>query len=671
MNLNTNKNFFLELNRIQRWGIFILLFILAELISQHFKVKDVTETTIRISVGFAFFIYVISPRRNWVFIFIIQLLLTYVLSFRNYQHSIIIVTSESLTSLISAASYIYLTKKVSNLVYLHTNLLLPLSAAVGSLTTGLLLFFVSEYFIPGWLYPDFWITWTMSCMIGILLFPNIKFKWQTLNIKTIFSSQKKQWFELTILLLTTLVVTNLIFSTKLTELNLSINFPYLLLPLIVWAAVRFNPFILSLLLFFETISILQYIKPFYTPYMEAGLSFYFIIYSTQLFILFTLEFSYVIAQIIITRNKALENINKLNESLEVSVTLRTTELKQALEALGESEQQFREAFETAMHGMAMVRLDGSFIRVNQSLCDMLGYDKSALLGSDFQKISYHNDYNLEKKKFKKLASGSIFFYQMEKRLIHRDKLALWVLAGNSLITSSDGTPLRIVSQIIDITERKQSENQLKKYSETLTILLREVNHRVKNNLSALIGILHLEEEKVETGGKSDYVSLVKDLTSRIQGLATVHSMLSAANWSPLELKQLCEQIIHSVISGLPANKSIGVRISPSRIRINSNQSHHLAIVLNELATNSVKYGIPGGKDGVIDILISQLNGTIHLQYKDNGPGYPEHLLSGNFTRATIGMELIRGIITQSLDGEFKIHNGDGAIIDIWFLNELA
>ncbi len=671
MDLPAIKNLYNKLNSFQIWGIYILLFIISLLISQHFTIQNSYETSFRLSVGFVFFIYVISPVKNWIYILPAQLLLTYLLSFMINNESSLNISAETFTSLLSAATYKLLIKKISHYRYINFNLILPFSAGFGSLAGGLSIHFFSEYFMPSGFHSNLWITWTLSSMIGILLIPNLNFRWKTLDIKAFFITQKKHFIELFFLIITTLIFTNLIYSNKITIINLSINFPYLLLPLIFWAAIRFNPVILSLLLFIETISILQYIKPVIGTNIESGFPYYSIINSFQIFILFTIEFSYLMAQIIVTRNLAQEKIKKLNENLEASVNRRTTELKQALEALGQSEEQFREAFETAMYGMALVRLDGSFIRVNQAFCDMIGYEKTKLISSNFQKITYKQDYNIERNKFRKLIAGSIFFYQIEKRIIHRDQLAVWVLTSNSLITSSEGTPLRIVSQIIDITERKQSENQLKKYSETLTILLKEVNHRVKNNLSALIGMLHLEEDKAETGGKAEYISLVKDLTSRIQGLATVHSMLSAINWRPLELKHLCEQIIQSVITGLPVNQTFILKITPSLIKINSNQSHHLAIVLNELATNSVKYGFSSDNEGSIEVHISQSKGVIHIRYKDNGPGYPEHLLNGDFTRLTIGLELIRGIITQSLDGEFKLFNNDGAVIDIWFLNELS
>jgi PAS domain-containing protein len=334
------------------------------------------------------------------------------------------ISAETFTSLLSAATYKLLIKKISHYRYINFNLILPFSAGFGSLAGGLSIHFFSEYFMPSGFHSNLWITWTLSSMIGILLIPNLNFRWKTLDIKAFFITQKKHFIELFFLIITTLIFTNLIYSNKITIINLSINFPYLLLPLIFWAAIRFNPVILSLLLFIETISILQYIKPVIGTNIESGFPYYSIINSFQIFILFTIEFSYLMAQIIVTRNLAQEKIKKLNENLEASVNRRTTELKQALEALGQSEEQFREAFETAMYGMALVRLDGSFIRVNQAFCDMIGYEKTKLISSNFQKITYKQDYNIERNKFRKLISGSIFFYQIEKQIIHSDQLAV-------------------------------------------------------------------------------------------------------------------------------------------------------------------------------------------------------------------------------------------------------
>jgi PAS domain S-box-containing protein len=320
--------------------------------------------------------------------------------------------------------------------------------------------------------------------------------------------------------------------------------------------------------------------------------------------------------------------------------------------------------------MALISLDGKFIRVNQAFCDMIGYSKERLLKLNLRKITNHEDFYNETKKLRKLVRNEISSYQVEKRLIHKENLDVWVLQSNSIIKTPVGDPLHIVSQIVDITERKQVEGQLRKYTETLTVLLREVNHRVKNNLSALIGILHMEEDRAVSQGKKGYIQLLREVNSRIRGLATVHSMLSAGNWQPLEISGLCEQIIQAVIKGLPLNKDVKLKIDKTNIKIGSNQAHHLTLVVNELATNSVKYGLGDTPDSIIQVNINENNGLIQILYRDNGPGFPDAIINGDFSNAGIGFELIQGIVTQSLDGKLILRNENGAITEISFANEL-
>jgi PAS domain S-box-containing protein len=495
-------------------------------------------------------------------------------------------------------------------------------------------------------------------------------EWRSINTLEIFGSLRKSIPELLLLLILTFVVTHLIFYNKLVDINLSINFPYLILPFIFWAAIRFHPRILSLLLFIVSLLILHYTNLGILPFKLAGQPFQWIVNSTQVFILFTIVFSYIMAGIILTRNEAGEKIKKLNEKLEERVIERTEVLQLTLDALKQSEEQFREAFETSIHGMALISLDGKFLRVNQAFCDMIGYSIADLLQLNLRKITHRDDYLSEMKKWKDLIKGEISYYLIEKRLIHKENLEFWVLESNSLIKIATGEPLHVVSQIVDITERKQTEVQLLKYTETLTVLLREVNHRVKNNLSALIGMLHMEENRASASGNTGYIRVLRDLISRIRGLATVHSMLSASNWQPLEISQLFEQIIQAALCGLPLNQKVTLKIDKSPIKINSNQAHHLTLVINELATNSVKYGLKENTNGIIEVRIQEINGKIYLVFRDNGSGYPESMINGDFSNVSIGFELIRGIVTQSLDGQIVLRNQDGAITEILFANEL-
>ena len=665
------KNLIINPKLVHKAGLLIVLFLLSNVLSRYFSLIHTTESMVRFNTGIIFIVYILTKTERWWSIFIFQLILTYALSiYISVPEALIQTLAESVSPLISAVVFLYLYHKKASEPHFISFLIISLSAIIGSAAGGFIAHYGTMYFSPQTFHESIYFIWTLSTIIGIVLISPVVIWWRLIGLPNLIISVQKMLPEIGLLLGSTMVITYLIFNHSFNNINLAINFPYLILPFIFWATIRFHPFILWILLFAESLLILKYLESgiFFFPHSNQPL--YTVVISIQIFILFTLEFSYIMGGLILSRNDAQLKIKKLNDDLELRVNKRTNELQLAVEALLQSEEQFREAFDTAMHGMALVALDGKFLRVNSALCDMIGYHKNQLLSSSLRKITSREDFIHENKKLKKLISGNISSYQMEKRLIHREKLEVWVLESNSLITTSTGEPSHLVSQIVNITERKQSENQLRKYSETLTVLLREVNHRVKNNLAALISILHMEEDKAEIAGKIEYIDILKNLTNRIEGLSTVHTMLSAVNWHPLEIQQLCEQVIQAVTNGLPYEKHVTLYVTSVEYKINSNQAHHLAMILNELATNSVKYGQPTNEAALISVFIELVDDKFHLIYQDNGPGYPENLLNGDKSIVSTGFELIRGIITQSLDGEYLIKNEEGACIDILFTNEL-
>jgi two-component sensor histidine kinase len=222
----------------------------------------------------------------------------------------------------------------------------------------------------------------------------------------------------------------------------------------------------------------------------------------------------------------------------------------------------------------------------------------------------------------------------------------------------------------EIVERKKGEQKLRNYAETQKVLVREVNHRVKNNLSAIIGMLHMEEDRAKTEGAIQYLPSLQDLICRIDGLATVHSLLSAYDWRPLEVDELCRQVVGAALKGVPLGRRIRVKVMSSKIQINSNQAHHLTLIINELATNTMKYAFGSRDEANIAISSHQIKRSLSIVYRDDGPGYPERILQENHRLSSIGFELIRGIVSRSLNGTIEFSNDDGAMARIMFNNEL-
>ena len=129
----------------------------------------------------------------------------------------------------------------------------------------------------------------------------------------------------------------------------------------------------------------------------------------------------------------------------------------ALAALREGEEKFRNAFESASAGIAIVALDGRWIRVNHALCEMLGYTERELLATDFQNITHPDDLESDLAGVRKLVSGSVRFYHLVKRYFHKQGNVVWVLLSASLVRDEQERPLYFVSQLLDITRRKQTE----------------------------------------------------------------------------------------------------------------------------------------------------------------------------------------------------------------------
>ncbi len=154
------------------------------------------------------------------------------------------------------------------------------------------------------------------------------------------------------------------------------------------------------------------------------------------------------------QREAVSELRALSRDLERVLKERTREL-------AESESRFRGAFETAPQGMALVGMDGRWLKVNEALCRITGYDRDALLATDFQTITHPEDLNADLALFERLRRGEIPCYQLEKRYLRKDRAQIWVLLSVSLVRDEAGEPRYLVSQIHDIDARKRVEQALR------------------------------------------------------------------------------------------------------------------------------------------------------------------------------------------------------------------
>lgn len=200
----------------------------------------------------------------------------------------------------------------------------------------------------------------------------------------------------------------------------------------------------------------------------------------------------------------------------LGVSTDITERKETEEQLRQNQAQFSSAFENAAIGMALVLPNGYFLRVNESLCGLLGYSERELLQLSFQDITHPEDVEADQAFVRALMENKRSSYQMEKRYFHKQGHIVWVLLSVSLVWGEQNNPLFFIAQIEDITQRKQAEEALRAAKEEAeranrakSEFLANMSHEIRTPLNAVIGFSELLESQVESLQQRNYLASVK------------------------------------------------------------------------------------------------------------------------------------------------------------------
>ncbi|UAY52780.1 PAS domain S-box protein [Ferruginibacter albus] len=156
------------------------------------------------------------------------------------------------------------------------------------------------------------------------------------------------------------------------------------------------------------------------------------------------------------------NVKKFDENSIVAIARDVTELRKAQQKIEESETRFRNVFEAAAIGMAIVSLNGEWIKINKEVCLITGYSEEELLKLTFQQITHPDDLEKDLDAVQRTLTGEITNYTMEKRYIHKNGSVIWINLSASIVRDASSKPLYFVSQIENITESKTAREEIKK-----------------------------------------------------------------------------------------------------------------------------------------------------------------------------------------------------------------
>jgi two-component sensor histidine kinase len=253
-------------------------------------------------------------------------------------------------------------------------------------------------------------------------------------------------------------------------------------------------------------------------------------------------------------------------------------------------------------------------------------------------------------------------YDLEYRIVRCDGEIRWVRDRAFPIANVSGVVYRIAGVIDDVTERKQALEQIKTSLHEKEVLLKEIHHRVKNNMQVITSLLSLQSKTI---GDKQAFAVFQESQNRVKSMALIHETL-------YQSKDLSRINFAEYLKKLVAHVSRSYRLRPDAVKIHVNVDDvslpidtavPCGLIINELASNSLKYAFPAETKGEINITFGRANAQYVLCVSDTGVGLPADFDPERGT--SLGMKLVR-MLTNQLCGELQCRNGVGTTFEITF-----
>jgi len=251
---------------------------------------------------------------------------------------------------------------------------------------------------------------------------------------------------------------------------------------------------------------------------------------------------------------------------------------------------------------------------------------------------------------------------MELRFRHRDESWRTLQAvANPLVR--DGVVKGVVVNSRDVTEQKRAQEQVSTSLKEKEVILKEIHHRVKNNLQIISSLLNLQSRHI---GDEGIREVFRESQDRVHSLALVHEKL-------YDSRELARIDAASYVRSLASNLFHSYGVNPDRIRfavdvtqveLGIDSAVPCGLVLNELVSNALKHAFPDDREGRLVVeLRREDGGRMRLRVSDDGIGLPKDL---DFRRAeSLGLQLVNILVSQ-LDGSIEVTAGDGTTVEVTF-----
>ncbi len=337
--------------------------------------------------------------------------------------------------------------------------------------------------------------------------------------------------------------------------------------------------------------------------------------------------------------------------------------KKAERELKESEMIHRALFTYANDAVFLMDLEGNHVDANKKAADMLGYDRKELLGKSFKDIVASSDLSDATDKLNGLLENESF-PMYERFFVKKDGTKFPVEINVSLIRDSQNKPRLIQSIVRDVTERKGAEEKIKASLKEKEVMLKEIHHRVKNNMQIISSLINLQSSGIKD---KETEMMLKSSQNRIKSMALIHERLyQSEDFTRVDLDEYVRSLTnHLLLTYGVDRKKIRFHTEIKDIFLDINRAVPCGLIINELLTNSLKHAFPNGKKGDIKIAVHHLEDQkTELLVSDNGVGIPEDM---DVRRTdSLGMTLVKILSEDQLKGSLRLDKTKGTCFRIIF-----
>ncbi|MBD3616603.1 MAG: PAS domain-containing protein [Gracilimonas sp.] len=338
-----------------------------------------------------------------------------------------------------------------------------------------------------------------------------------------------------------------------------------------------------------------------------------------------------------------------------------------MSALKKSEEKFKNVLDNSKDVLYKMDLKSrKYVFVSPALESMLGYDTQNLMegGVEFILSIMHPDdkkrMNKVVEKYNHLDDGD-FLPVVQFRLQDSEGNWKWVSNVRTLVKDENGKPDAIVGAVRDISTQKAQEKKITESLHEKEILLKEIHHRVKNNLAIVSSLLELQKD----GVSEEVQKMLSSSQARIKSIAKVHEKLyESTTLSDIPLDTYITEITEEIEKAYKSKeKQIDIKIDITPITVNINEAIPIGLILNELINNAFKHAFSGLQNGILKILLQKADRGMELIVESNG-----NQMDADFDASksgSLGMTLIK-LLVKRINGKLEIEQDEWTRFKIWF-----